>query len=96
MQDRAKAHHVHQVVESELETDVDHVVRVGGGEDVVALGVVPEQVHGELDRELWEEEECLYLPSHLYFVGRCPSSCSPGNHCQFELYRLGPPQLMEL
>ena len=38
-------HHVHQVVESELEAHVDHVVRVGGGEDVVALGVVTEQIH---------------------------------------------------
>ena len=34
------------MVESQLEADVDHVVGVGGGEDVVALRVVPQQVHG--------------------------------------------------
>ena len=37
-----------QVVEGQLETDVHHVVRVGGGQDVVARWVVTEQVHGQL------------------------------------------------
>ena len=37
--------HVHEMVERHLQRDVDHVVRVGGGQHVVASRVVTEQVH---------------------------------------------------
>ena len=40
-----------EVVEGQLETDVHHVVGVGGGQDVVARWVVTEQVHGQLRGE---------------------------------------------
>ena len=40
-----------QVVEGQLETDVHHVVGVGGGQDVVARWVVTEQVHRQLGVE---------------------------------------------
>ena len=52
-----RSHHVHQVVESQLEADIHHVVRVGGGQDVVPGWVVPQQVHGQLVSEAGERIE---------------------------------------
>ena len=49
--------HVDNVVERHLERDVDHVVRVGGGQDVVPGWVVPQQVHGQLVSEAGERIE---------------------------------------
>ena len=46
-----------QVVEGQLETDVHHVVGVGGGQDVVPGWVVPQQVHGQLASEAGERIE---------------------------------------
>ena len=37
--------HVHEMVERHLQRDVDHVMRVGGGQHIVACRVVTEQVH---------------------------------------------------
>ena len=49
--------HVHEVVERHLQRDVDHVVRVGGGQHVVAGGVVTQQVHRQL-REIFSIFNC--------------------------------------
>ena len=38
----SKYHHVNDVVEGHLEGDVDHVMGVGSGQDVVASWVIPE------------------------------------------------------
>ena len=40
--------HVDNVIEGQLEGDVDHVVRVGSGQHVVASRVISQQIHGEL------------------------------------------------
>ena len=40
--------HVDNVVEGQLQGDVDHVVRVGSGQDIVASGVISQQIHGQL------------------------------------------------
>ena len=41
--------HVDDVIKSQLESDVDHVVGVGRGQDVVASRVISQQIHGELE-----------------------------------------------
>ena len=52
-------YHVHDVVERHLQRDVDHVVRVGGGQHVVAGGVVTQQVHRQLrDRDTFSIFNC--------------------------------------
>ena len=40
---------VDKVIERKLEADIDHIVWVGCGDDIVSRRVVPEQVHWELD-----------------------------------------------
>ena len=52
-------YHVHDVVERHLQRDVDHVVRVGGGQHVVAGRVVTQQVHRQLrDRDTFSIFNC--------------------------------------
>ena len=41
--------HVDKVIEGQLEAHIDHVMWVGGGDDVITRRVVSEQVHWELD-----------------------------------------------
>ena len=41
--------HVDKVIESQLEADIDHVMGVGGGDNIVTRRVVSQQVHWELD-----------------------------------------------
>ena len=62
---RLTCYHVHDVVERHLQRDVDHVVRVGGGQHVVAGGVVTQQVHRQL-RQVCSKQVKVWVMQFCY------------------------------
>ena len=41
------------MIQGKLKTDIDHVMRILSGKNIVSSRVVMEQVHGELEHKSW-------------------------------------------